>query len=64
MLAHARSLVNTLPPGYSIDWSTPGDYNTEALGSPDAYLTLTDLKGNEFKQTCYDGEHKGSWGEG
>ena len=50
------SLVNTLPPGYSLDWITHGDYNTEALGGPDAYLTLTDLKGNEFKQMCYDGE--------
>ena len=51
------SLVNTLPPGYTLNWGNAGDYGGDASGPPGAsLLSLTDIKGNEFKQICYDGE--------
>ena len=52
------SLVNTLPPGYSLNWGNAGDYGGDASGGPPgaSLLSLTDTKGNEFKQICYDGE--------
>ena len=45
------SLVNTMPPGYSLNWGGNGDYEGGA-----SRLTLTDLRGVTFIQDCFDGE--------